>query len=585
MSDFVIWLSPLPIPRVLRRRWSWPHSQNVALRRERFRELGHRSDEGSELVFVGHCRGQRPHRRFIPVESLVTELGKSLDERGPQALDDFLGPLAGAHVYDGGKRALIWRDRFGRHPLQMIRLSIGWAITTCPEVTARLSRGVPRWSNATNFVHGAHSTSDADVFTDVFRVRPGEVVCFQDRKIDRRFQWWTPRQYSSPDPEGEMRSMLHDMGSLYGRRPHLLALSAGLDSATLAAFISRRHPCSEAFTFADPRSSHDESDPALQIARHLQLRWSAYSISDHWPLSRLPDHRFPVAWGPPSHPDSAWKFPCYRRLDHRRPSFPLMYGNGADEVLWFPPRLWLESRWYRRDWHTLLEASRHLPLSRWLRAGAGSFIDGAGLRFLVDMLPRDNDDPLWERPQHWIGEPDAASTAPRKLSPHQRFVDLRLQRLSAWRWERVVRFLAFESRQTNRPLWTPFLDAQFWELSLSLSPEDLVEGGRQKAILRRITARLLPEDCRKRPKFGGFDDIVERGLADEASRRVYGLFARPALEEWSTFRPARFLEAYEAYRRAGQLTAGHKRGSWAIWRTIATELWLRHRHQRSPLPY
>lgn len=146
-----------------------------------------------------------------------------------------------------------------------------------------------------------------------------------------------------------------------------------------------------------------------------------------------------------------------------------------------------------------------------------------------------------------------------------------------------MRFLAFESRQANRPVWTPFLDAEFWELSLSLRPEHLVEGGRQKAILRRITARLLPDDCRQRPKLGGFDAIVERGLALEASPQVYALFARPMLGDWAQFRSHRFLEAYEAYRRAGHSPTSHTRGSWAIWRTVATELWLRRQHHQ-PFP-
>lgn len=139
-----------------------------------------------------------------------------------------------------------------------------------------------------------------------------------------------------------------------------------------------------------------------------------------------------------------------------------------------------------------------------------------------------------------------------------------------------MRSLAFEARESRRPVWTPFLDAELWELSLSLNSAQLVEGGRQKSIIRQATTDLLPENCRTRPKVGGFDPVVERGLAEREARLVYRLMADARLDRRADVDASAFLEAYRAYRHRSN-TASACRGSWPVWKTVTAELWLRRR--------
>lgn len=145
-----------------------------------------------------------------------------------------------------------------------------------------------------------------------------------------------------------------------------------------------------------------------------------------------------------------------------------------------------------------------------------------------------------------------------------------------------MRSIAWERRRSLRPIFTPFLDAEFWELCLSLNPNELVEGGRQKAVLRNAAGDRLLESCRERPKLGGFDPLVERGLADRGAWRVYELFQNPRLRSWSAFDGVAFLRAFESYRSGRDDSLSSYRGSWPVWRTVATEMWLQSMHKAPP---
>ncbi len=577
MSDFVVWMSPEPVPAAIYRRWNWSPGGRLGTRRTESCQLGRASTASVEVAAIGQGLGTRSRREFISGDDLAKKLLTDLPRAGPGGLDRYLGSVAGAMVNRTENKALIWRDRFGRHPLQMIRLDTGWVITSAPELVSALSASRPQWSNIQAFIHGDAQTTDTDVLTDIFRVRPAEYVEFYEFSPSQKAIWWTPSPRFFASPVDEAGALLRSLGSLYGKHPHALTLSSGLDSATLAAMASVVHPATEAVTFSDPSSHNDETEGARELAAHLGLRWRPFEVTEHWPLSRLTDHRFPPAWGPAAHPDAAWKMPFHRWLRARRGSMPVMYGNGADELLWVPSTLWLRDRWADGDISALVEAFEHLPFKSWIRPAISEAIDGLGLRSLRERLPSLSDSrPPWQRSEDWITREPPGADLVDPGSATKQYFQLRLRRLQTWRWERIMRSLAAESRRANRPIWTPFLDAEFWELGLSLSPMNLVEGGRQKSILRQATDNLLHEACRRRPKVGGFDPLVERGLADRGSKQVYTLLARQRLGGCNGFDGDAFVKAYEAYRRR-PLDDGPRRyrGSWPIWRTLATELWLR----------
>ncbi len=462
---------------------------------------------------------------------------------------DWLGPIAGVWIHHRHQRFRVFRDRFGRHPLQWISVPGGWAVTSCPQTMGSLSRGAVRPAAIHSFIHRPLDTDDRDLFDDVRRLRPGEVLDLRLSAPARRWRWWQPSARSVADPTAAMRGLLHRMGHGVGASPHILALSSGLDSATLGAHASTLHPQSVAYTLCDPLSIRDEGPAARHTASYLGLRWHPFSISHHPPFQRLSDLALPLAWGPVAHPDPSWKAPWHRHLRTRYPRLPLVYGNGADEALSSPPGVRSPPQLWRRAAHRLMPIATRRRLRQWLRPPTS----------------------IWLQPQRWI--PCHISQVP----PPTTRSDALGRQLWSWRWERILRSMAAESRTHHRPIWTPFLDAEFWDLSLSMDDHQMRARPITKGIMRRAMVRRLPDDCLQRSSQGGFDAVVERGLLAVAPPLVQPWLRRSRLASVEPrFDPAAFLHAYRAYRDTPvDPHSPQIRGSWPLWRTLSAEYWLR----------
>lgn len=527
-------------------------------------------------MLLGQCTGHRDHRRPPSLAALATTLMEELQRDDAQALDSVLGPVAGILLDHKKERALVWRDRFGRIPMQLVELRDGWCVTTSPEAVGLVSAGRPRRSVLANYLSQNRETTPLDFFDDVERIRPGECVLLTAGGVHRRQFWWAPRP-AKVDPHkagAAMAEVVQRITDPWRRTPHILTLSGGIDSAVIAAVATRHQRASRAVTLVDPLSPRSELAAAAQTAKALSLRWTCFDIRNHWPLSRLGDHRLPPAWGPPAFPDAAWRIPMHRWLRPRFGDLPLVCGNGADEALWISSADWLRHQWQHLELAELARAARHLSFRRWAGPGLRVAFGDARFEALRPVLPVQRTSlPVWQCPDHWLHSDLLRDCSP-PADDHQA---RRLDRLKTLRWELAMRSIAQEERLTGRKIFAPFLDPRFWELSLGLTIESLVVRGRQKAVLRQLVADQLPMAWATRQKFGGFDDLVERGLAEREVPRVIGLIARSQMEGWARFDREAFLTAFEAYRRPPRL-GEHRasyRGSWAIWSTLAAELWLR----------
>ena len=549
MTDILICSNPAALPESVARRWSWIVAGRIGFRQSpswRWAAI-HRGPQ--TLLLVGLCRGRRQRRRPTDLQTVAADL--MADDEPPFARPHrWLGPIAGVwhHRDDGSFR--VFRDRFGRLPLQCLDLKPGRLITSCPDTIASLSQARPHRRALQSFVHRPLDTESQDLFCDLQRLRPAEAIDLDGPTERRRFRWWHPRRRPLGDATASLRGLLHRMGDALGPCPHILALSSGLDSSTLALEATSRHPRSLAYTLCDPQSIRDEGPAARRTARELGLNWHRFGIGDHPPFRRLSDLGLPLAWGPTAHPDPAWKIPWHRHLRRRHPSYPLVYGNGADEALTLTPG----------------DRSRS-PLVSWRRA-AQSLLPSPVEQSLKKLLRPSS--PPWLQPHRWYPSP------PDSPWPKRDRLAFLMAQLWSWRWERVVRSLAAEARRAQRPIWTPFLDAEFWNLSLSMNAHDLGNGVRPKSVLRRTMASRLPHHCLHRWSQGGFDAVVERGLLHFAPPYLHRWFHHCRLQQVEpNFRPAIFRRAFDAYRHAEIAPgSGDIRGSWPIWRTLAAEYWL-----------
>lgn len=495
------------------------------------------------------------------------------------ALSSIPGVHSGIFWQEGQPGWIWWRDRFGRIPWQH-RSRPALAASTDPELIAALSRNeAPNPFRMSDFLAGGFASDRADFARNVERLRPGEVASTTRDAPITLGGWWRARAGAQPPvpPSPRRRAEIAD-----ALRAHLqpgaraleepgswLALSGGLDSATLLG-LSPQPSRTRTLTLAlDP----GELQRAGELARAMGARWEPLSIEARWPLRHPPHHLSAVGWGPHAHPDLGWFPEALSELRSRlkEPLEALVTGHGADDALWIPPRVWLSERVARRATDDLLQAARHLGAAPLLAAALGVLTDGLGLRpFREHMRPPAPPAPAWLRA---LPLATPAMSAPVAF----RFSHFRAARLHTWNWEMIMRSLARIARQANLRLLTPFLDAAVWDLSLELTPGELVEGGRQKAPLRRLGHRL-PTPVRRRPKLGSFDALVERGLADRELNRALRLMVDSQLARHRMIDEANFHHALADY--LARPSAGAPwRGSWEIWRTLAAELWLQN-HRR-----
>lgn len=135
----------------------------------------------------------------------------------------------------------------------------------------------------------------------------------------------------------------------------------------------------------------------------------------------------------------------------------------------------------------------------------------------------------------------------------------------------ILRYEDRNSMAVSVEARAPFLDHRLVEHCLSRSVEDLVEGGRTKALLRRALASLLPPAVRDRRDKVGF--------ATPEARWLLGPL-RPLVEDVlhsKSFAARGFLDAKgsrAAYQAAKQ---GAPFDAWELFKVVNVELWLRQK--------
>jgi asparagine synthase (glutamine-hydrolysing) len=112
----------------------------------------------------------------------------------------------------------------------------------------------------------------------------------------------------------------------------------------------------------------------------------------------------------------------------------------------------------------------------------------------------------------------------------------------------------------------PFLDPKVVEFAVRLPPEQRVQGGRGKHLLRRVAARWLPADVLKKPKQGfgiplgaWFAGPLKGLAADVIGSRAFG--ERGLLD-------AKAAQRYLRGHLAGEADYGE-----ILWLIVSLELW------------
>lgn len=505
---------------------------------------------------------------------------------GPACLDRFVGMFALA-IWDSQKKELFCaRDRLGIKPFYYSLLRDNFIFSS--EIKGILAAGVrPEMNEAVVYDYLArdfYEHREESFFKGIMKLAPGHRMTWTEGRLTSPRRYWSLQEDAGrltveADPAGREERLMALAGDAV--RSHLIsdvpvgvALSGGLDSATLLALLDKSHPDPtrvEAFSFSFSDPAYSERPFVEAMAKHTGRRAHFVEVSPGSFAETA--ERFALEQEEPfaGAPISAYSL-CYQ-MARKNGFIVMMDGSGVDEGLAgygrFLPAFWADL-FAAGEWHELekefgvsgiqTEEQRQRALQQMSAAALPHSDTGVGQDLTVSVRP----DCLTEEFQ---------STARAELPEFERpFTDhLRNLMYRELRYTKLPRALRFRDRLSmavGTELRPPFLDHRLLAYEFALPREDRVHRGVSKAILRRAAARLLPDAVR----------MASKRSVQTPQREWF----RRELREWvreridtTTFWQRGWVDRKRGLAAMNAFFEGAGDNSFFLWQWINLELWAR----------
>ncbi len=527
------------------------------------------------------------------------------------ALDASEGMFALA-LWDRQRRALhLVRDRFGEKPLYY-----GWAGQSLAfgselkslRCLADFSPELDRDAVAL-YLRASCIPAPRTVYRGVCKVRPGQIVTFDDRAVPGVLPagrpFWSAR---TAIEDARRRPLSGSSGSLVDQTEEVLTrsvadrmvadvpigafLSGGVDSSLVVALMQKTsdRPV-QTFTAGFAEREFDESDEAAAVASHLGTDHTALRVGDSDAAAVIP--RIPDIWDEPFADISQIPVLLVSELARTKVTVSLS-GDGGDELFaGYNRHAWLERLW------------RHgslLPVP--VRRAAGSALErippsvADGVAGMTSALPvrwqvrnpatkvakvgkvlaaSDRADAYRSLVSHWDGaESMVIGAQTRELSyPDSRDGPALSGTTEQMLWLDLIGYLPDDiltklDRAAMAPSLetrVPFLDRSVLDLAWRLPMEMKLHGGTTKWVLRQVLYRHVPAALVDRPKMG-FGVPIGSWLRGRLRPWADGLLDEKRLAHQG-------LLDVEPVRRAwSQHLAGRRDNAYALWDVLVLQAWI-----------
>ena len=547
------------------------------------------SDGRYTIVFNGEVYNYIELRRELPdvnwkSKSDTEVILEAYARWGAACLERFIGMYALA-IWDAQKRELFCaRDRLGIKPLYYAYLDGNLIFAS--EIHALLGAGVPRALNEgvlyDFLARDFYEHTDETFFEGIHKLPAASWMLVRDGRVETIRSYWNlatevAKQTISPDRQRREEELLALCASavdihLRSDVPVGVALSGGLDSATLLSFLDTIHPDPtrvEAFSFVFAEAAYSER-PYIEImaektkrrahfvemsARDFAESAEGYAIAQEEPFAGAPI--------------SAYSMCLAKARQHD--FIVIMDGSGIDESLAgygrFQPALWADlfkqGRWDDLNAelsanHITTSAQRAHALGQMYGASRPHADVGMGQDLTASVRP----DCL---------NPEFVQAAQQAMPEFDRPFDDNLRNLMyrEVRFTKLPRALRFRDRLSmavGTELRPPFLDHRLMAYAFALPSEDHIYRGTSKVILRRAASRLLPDAVRlasKRSVQTPQTDWFRGELKDWVRERIDtpSFWARGWVDE------KRGRAAMERFFK------GEGNNSFFLWQWINLEMW------------
>jgi asparagine synthase (glutamine-hydrolysing) len=406
----------------------------------------------SELARRGHrFAGQTPQEVLL----------RAYQDWDKDAVRHLHGAFAFA-IWDARKdRLMLARDRFGEKPLHLYERD--GALYFASEPKALLRAGIEAKADPDairDYLAHRYVPGSRTLFAGIRKLAPATYALWQFGKL-REVRYWTApdrQPYAKNGRRGDaVEGFLHALDEVV--KPHAgsaIFLSGGIDSAVLAALMSRDGAKPRSFSLGFEGDKQSELPQAAQLAGHFGIAHHEIIIA---PRELLPNLTKLIA-----HRDAPLARPSdlavhKLAVESSKVVKSVVTGDGCDEVL----------GGYRRY---------------------VAQVNGVPERLFAPLIR---------------GERPVASDADRKASPLRRALYLdQTGPLPDQLLERTDRATMAASLQARMP----FLDHRIAEYVSALPDEQRVRGLTTKWILREAGNRLIPAPLRRRPKGGWRLDVA-----------------------------------------------------------------------------
>ena len=479
--------------------------------------------------------------RFMSETDSEVVLAACLTWGVEEALDRFLGMFAFALWIPGESALYLVRDRMGIKPLYY-----GWAgddLVFGSELKALCVH--PGFSRTVDpralelFLMLQYIPSPGTIYTDARKLPPGHFIRL-DPEGETLVAWWDPDHVhnetewmGSGSPVLELSGLLDDSvhRRLVSDVPLGAFLSGGMDSGLVVAAMGRTgvSPPST-FTVSYAEDDYDEGPMAADVAGYLGTRHHQVKIDSRTLLDRIFD--LPQIFDEPLSDPSALPMIVLSRLAREHVTV-ILSGDGGDELFGGYDR-------YRAVDGYL---NRFAGLSPSIRRSAAAIMAGIPSRSLARVYsflkkvsgraPVENFPGKWEKLLKLIVQNDPASAyqtsigifsaaeagealggqkvpalpdaflsclnGPSNSSFIRRMMDLDTRTFLA---DDVLAKVDRASMASGLEVRVPLLDHRIVQWSRRVDDEDLFEGSKGKAPLRRLARRDLPAHIANRPKMG-----------------------------------------------------------------------------------
>lgn len=531
----------------------------------------------SELIEHGH--------RFRSMADSEV-LSHGYEQWGEGLFPRLRGMFALAILDVSRNRLLLARDRLGEKPLFMLRTeqqtlfaSSIPAILEYGRLTPALNPDAIVCCLSHTFIPSTHTAWEG---VEVFPPAHYGVID-EDNSFSLHRYWSFPtgpiRNISVAAAESELGAVIDDsvLRCLDADVPVGVFLSGGVDSSLIAAFAARHRPGIRSFSVGFEETEWNELVYARKVAAHLGLEHNEVIIRPADVLRILP--RLVWHYGQPFGDASAIPTHFVSLLARQQVKVCLS-GDGGDES--FAGYWRVQSGLYAARYGMVVPEAirRHLvprmaslfgPLGRRLQAMNTLSLAAPGAGFT--------------NAQSWYGAiEELAGPALRPGLEHD-LVACRVGLGIGHEGASVVQRLLFDDFQVQLPdayltkvdvasmaasleVRAPLLDVEVVETAWRLPDRMKLHWGESKWILKRIAARVVPEEVIYRPKMG-FAMPLPRWFMGDLGAVLEHLMRDSVAEREGWIQAARVLSELDAHRN------GRRDSHTRLWLALCLELWLR----------